>query len=156
MMVLSAVVLPAPFRPTRQTTSRSRTSSETRRRMWLAWMNTSISLTASILVPPPADHHVHHPGVSLDLGGRGVGQHLALVERDDAVRVAEDDVHVVLDLDDGAQADAPGRAHEDLHDGVLVGGAHTAGRLVEQDDLGTQREGRGDVQELLVALRQRA
>src|SRR5206468_1110324 len=80
----------------------------------------------------------------------------ALVERDDAVRIAEDDVHVVLDLDDGAQADALGRSHEDLHDGVLVRRADAAGRLVEQDDLGAQREGRGDVEELLVALGQRA
>ena len=38
MIVRSVVVLPAPLRPTRQTTSRSPTSSETRRRMWLVWM----------------------------------------------------------------------------------------------------------------------
>src|SRR3990170_3639410 len=56
MMVRSVVVLPAPFRPTRQTTSRSRTSSDTRLRMWLAWTNPSIPRTLSIrdLPPPPA------------------------------------------------------------------------------------------------------
>src|SRR6266481_6227526 len=191
MMVRSVVVLPAPFRPTRHTTSRSRTSSETRRRMWLAWMNTSISWTASIWdLPPhpalsptwgrgfripsplwgagrvrgarrmrgasPAHDHVNDLGVSLYLRRCGVGQHPALVQRDDAIRVAEDDVHVVLDLDDGTQAHTLGRAHQDLHDRVLVRGTHAARRLVEQDDLGAQREGRGDVEELLVALGQRA
>src|SRR5262250_2224498 len=173
MIVRSVVVLPAPFRPTRHTTSRSRTSRETRRRMWLAWMNTSMSWTDSMSgiplifmspspcplplrgrglrgVPsllwrrgesspspcplplrgrgerspsplrgegrvrggvrspaPSPHHHVHHLRVRLDLRWRGVGQHLALVQRDDAVRVAEDDVHVVLDLDDGAEPHAP-------------------------------------------------
>src|SRR5215813_8868193 len=47
----------------------------------------------------PPHHHVHHLRVRLDLRWRGVGQHLALMQRDDAVRVAKDDVHVVLDLD---------------------------------------------------------
>ena len=48
----------------------------------------------------PADHHVHHALVGADRGGRRVGQDLPLVERDDAIRVAKDDIHVVLDLDD--------------------------------------------------------
>src|SRR2546428_12475907 len=154
MMVRSVVVLPAPLRPTRQTTSRARTSRETRLRMWLSWMKTSRSWTVSMLVPAPPDDHVDHAGVGLDGCGRGVGQHLALVQRDDPVRIAEDDVHVVLDLDDGAKPDPLGRAHQDLHDGVLVGRADAARRLVEQDDLGAQSEGRGDIEELLVSLRQ--
>src|SRR5215467_3971696 len=56
MMVRSVVVLPAPLRPTRHTTSRSRTSRETQRRMWLAWINTSMAWTASMLLVPP--HHL--------------------------------------------------------------------------------------------------
>jgi hypothetical protein len=36
MMLLSVVVLPAPFRPSRQTTSPSATSSERSYRMWLS------------------------------------------------------------------------------------------------------------------------
>src|SRR5215468_10339706 len=58
MIVRSVVVLPAPFRPTKHTTSRSRTSRETRRRMWLAWMNTSTSWTDSMSGIPP---HLHVP-----------------------------------------------------------------------------------------------
>src|SRR4029453_15412807 len=100
MIVRSEVVLPAPFRPTRHTTSRSPTPRETPRRMWLAWMYTSISRTASIAVSPPgpapappADDGVHHTLIGLDRRRRVVGQHAALVENDDAVRVPEDDVH---------------------------------------------------------------
>src|SRR2546427_3161136 len=122
MIVLRVVDLPAPFRPTRHTTSRAATSSETDLRMWLAWMKTSISRTVSIAARSrrsrapasprprapasarpraPADHGVDHALVRLDRRGRAVGQHLALVERDDAIGVGEDDVHVVLDQDDG-------------------------------------------------------
>src|SRR5215470_1313086 len=98
MMVRSVVVLPAPLRPTRHTTSRSRTSRETRRRMWLAWMNTSMAWTASMSAAAvPAPHHqVDHLRVGPYGGRGGVRQHLALVQGDDAVRVAEHDVHVVL------------------------------------------------------------
>src|SRR5215471_16865794 len=208
MIVRSVVVLPAPFRPTRHTTSRSRTSRETRRRMWLAWMNTSMSWTDSMSgtsphlmfpspcplplrgrgmrrvpapargrgvravpsplrgegrvrggvrgAPPSPYHHVHHLRVRLDLCWPGVGQHLALVQRDDAVRVAEDDVHIVLDLNDGAEPHAFRGAHEDLHHRMLVRRGHATRGLVEQDDLRLERERRGHVEELLVTLRQLA
>src|SRR5262245_5040624 len=156
MIVRSVVVLPDPLRPTRQTTSRGPTSSETRRRMWLVWMNTSrsarVSISRSAPDGPAADHGVDNPLIGQDRRGRGVGQHLALVEGDDAVRIRKDDVHVVLDLDDGAESDAPGRRNQGLHDGRLVRRADARRRLVEQDDLGLQGEGRGHVEELLVAL----
>ena len=89
----------------------------------------------------PADDHVHHARVGADRGGRGVGQDLSLVEGDDPVRVAEDDIHVVLDLDDRLEAHAPGGRHQDLHDRGLLGGTHAAGGLIQQDDLGPEREG---------------
>src|SRR6185436_11992364 len=131
MIVRRVVVLPAPLRPTRQTTSRSPTSRETRRRMWLDWMKTSTRSTVSTTTPSPcllplrgrgemvgpADDRVHHARVGADRGGGGVGEDLPLVERDDPVRVAEHDVHVVLDLDDRLEAHAPRRGHQDVHDG---------------------------------------
>src|SRR5881396_1196014 len=143
MIVRRVVVFPAPFRPTRHTTSRGPTPSDTDRKMWLAWMNTSTASTVSIGRPSPrpgapADDRVDDAPVCLDRGRRAVGEHATLVEGDDPVGVAEDDVHVVLDL----------------HDRRLIRRAHAGRRLVEQDDLRPQRECRRDVEELLVTLRQ--
>src|SRR5437879_625419 len=117
MIVLRVVVLPAPLRPTRQTTSRAPTSSDTPRRTWLVWMKTSISTRVSIAWCSrhrglAADHGVDHALVRQYRRGRRVGQHAALVERDDPVRVRENDVHVVLHLDDGSDPDPPRRRHE--------------------------------------------
>jgi hypothetical protein len=67
---------------------------------------------------------------------RRVGQDPALVQRHDTIGVAEHDVHVVLDLDDGLDAHPRRCLHQHFHDRVLVTGAHAAGRLVQQDQLG--------------------
>src|SRR2546421_4484166 len=159
MIVRRVVVFPAPFRPTRQTTSRGPTSSDTDRKMWLAWMNTSTASTLSIAPPSPrpgapADDRVDDAPVGLDRGRRAVGEHATLVEGDDPVGVAEDDVHVVLDLNDRLDADPLRGGDERLHDRRLIRRAHAGRRLVEQDDLRPQRECRRDVEELLVTLRQ--
>src|SRR5262245_51487938 len=159
MIVRSVVVLPAPLRPTRQTTSRSPTSSVTPRKIWLASMKTSAPDTLSIRgssgsLRASSDHGVDDAPVGPDLGRRGVGQDAPLVEGHDAVRVGEDDVHVVLDLDDGLQPDPLRGGDQDLHDRRLVARADAAGRLVEQDDSRAQGEGGGDVEQLLVALGQ--
>ena len=109
MIVRSVVVLPAPFRPTRQTTSPAPDLEPNPRRMWLAWMWTSSPATRSIAGGPTRPGG-RRPGQTSttsappDARRRRVGEDPALVERDDAVGVAEDDVHVVLDLDDGLAA----------------------------------------------------
>src|SRR2546428_2939957 len=159
MIVRRVVVFPAPSRPTRQTTSRGPTPSDTDRKMWLAWMNTSTASTVSMARPSPrpgapADDRVDDAPVGLDRGRRAVGEHAPLVEGDDPVGVAEDDVHVVLDLDNRLDADPPGGRDERLHDRRLVRRAHAGRRLVEQDDLRPQRERRCHVEELLVPLGQ--
>src|SRR5213595_1170416 len=159
MMVRRVVVLPAPFLPTRQTTSRGPTSSDTDLKMWLAWMKTSTASTVSTAPTSPrrrapADDRVDDAPVGLERGRRAVGEHAAFVERDDPVGVGEDDVHVVLDLDDRLDADPFRGRHEGLHDGRLVLRAHAGGRLVEQDDCRLERERGGHVEELLVSLRQ--
>src|SRR5213593_740731 len=159
MIVRRVVVFPAPFRPTRQTTSGGPTPSDTDRKMWLAWMNTSTASTVSIGRPSPrpgapADDRVDDASVCLDRGRRAVGEHATLVEGDDPVGVAEDDVHVVLDLNDRLDADPLRGGDERLHDRRLIRRAHAGRRLVEQDDLRPQRECRRDVEELLVTLRQ--
>ena len=173
MMVRSVVVLPAPLRPTRQTSSRAPTSSvdlaqdlarlDGRRRA----LDAEHARGACVArvgggAARPAVSGARPMTVATtcssppDTVGRAVGEHPALVQGHDAVRVGEHDVHVVLDLDDGLDAGLPRRRHQRLHDGGLVAGAHAAGRLVEQDDLGAQGEGAGHVEQLLVALRERA
>ncbi len=66
MIARNVVVLPAPLRPTRQTTSRSRTSRVTCRRIWLFWMNTSRASTLSMTLGLPP-----HPALS-PFGGEGM------------------------------------------------------------------------------------
>ena len=62
----------------------------------------------------------------------------------------------MLDQDDRLDAGAPGRVDERLHDPVLVAARDAARRLVEQDDLGHERERAGDVEQLFLALRKQA
>src|SRR2546428_658933 len=90
MIVRRVVVFPAPFRPTRQTTSRGPTPSDTDRKMWLAWMNTSTASTVSMARPSPrpgapADDRVDDAPVGLDRGRRAVGEHAPLAGGDDPV-----------------------------------------------------------------------
>ena len=83
--------------------------------------------------------------------GCPVGQDRPLVHRDDARAVREDDVHVVLDDDRGD----PSRAHhlrDDVHDRRLLARADAARRLVEEQELGAERVGDRDVEELALAL----
>ena len=73
------------------------------------------------------------------------------MHRDDPVRVGEDHVHVVLDDDGGDPARSHDRGH-DVHDRRLLAGAHAAGGLVEEEELGPERVRHGHVQELALAL----
>src|SRR4051794_9130554 len=106
MMARSVVVLPAPLRPIRQTSSPAPTASEMARRMRLFWMSTTTSLSASMLGNPRqlaghlADDRGDERRVAEERVGRTVGEHLAGLQRHDAARVFRDQVHVVLDQDD--------------------------------------------------------
>src|SRR5437773_4427803 len=125
MIVRRVVVFPAPFLPTRQTTSRGPTSGDTDLKIWLAWMNTSGASTVSTAgrspgPRAPADDRVDDAPVGLDRGRRAVGEHAALVERDDPVGVGEHDIHIMLDLNDRADADPLRGRDEGLHDRRLV------------------------------------
>ena len=73
----------------------------------------------------------------------------------DAVGVAEHHVHVVLD-DDGRNRSGAHHRGDGIHDLGLVARAHAARGLVEKEQLGAQRIGDGDVEELALALRQPA
>ena len=89
--------------------------------------------------------------VGLDLGGRALGDPLAVVEHGDALADAHDDAHLVLDEQDG---DAQVVAEPSDETGHLVGlgRVHAGGRLVEQQEAWAGAQGPGDLQATLVAV----
>ena len=142
MTVRSVVVLPAPFRPTRQT---SAPGSHLERHVPqdVARLDEDVDAVESQHQspdPPRAPTAGSRPTTAATIAssaaqpvGRGIGQDPALLESDDPVGVAEDDVHVVLDQQDRLDADATRGPDEHLHHRGLVAGRHAARRLVEQD-----------------------
>src|SRR5260370_42676393 len=76
--------------------------------------------------------------VAADLVRRSARENCALVHDNDALRIAEYDVHVVLDDDDGYAAGAYDRA-DDVHNRRLLSRRHAARRLVEEEKLRPQR-----------------
>src|SRR4030081_408127 len=161
MMLSMMVVRPAPLRPTRETTSPSSTVSDTPCRMCAGprkvLMASTSSSTWCSFVPSSrqryAEKDVGDVLVHLDLFRRPVGEESAFMHHHDAVGVAEHDVHVVLD-DDGRHRSGAHHRGYGIHDLALVAGADPAGRLVEKEELGPQRIGHGDVEQLALALRQ--
>src|SRR5437016_1779664 len=149
MMLSIVVVLPAPLRPTSTTASPSRTLSDTPLRTWAAPRNVLIRSSSSMVL------RSQKIGGDLfvvpDLVGGAVGQDRALVHGDDAGAVSEDHVHVVLD-DDGGDSPGPDHGGNDVHDGRFLAGADTAGGLVQEEELGAERVGHGDVQQLALTL----
>src|SRR5689334_15926779 len=128
MMLRSVVVLPAPLRPMRHTSSPAPTASETARRILLVWMSTttlsSVSMSYSHLRcrldRHLADHGRNERRVAEERRRRAVGEHLARLQRDNAARIFRDEIHVVLDQDDRLHARAPCRLDQRSHDAVLV------------------------------------
>src|SRR6266404_7104991 len=130
MMLSIVVVFPAPLRPTRQTDSFSPTFSESCRRICARPRYVLTACSSSMGGP---EDGVLHRLVVPDLLRRAAGQDRSLVHDDDALRIFEDDVHVVLDHDRGDLL----RAHDggdDVHDRRLLPRAHAAGRLVEEEE----------------------
>ena len=152
------VVLPAPLRPSRHTSSPCPTESDTPRRIGLPAISTRRPLISSINARAFTVRRADQGGGGLRVGEevahRLVGQHLAAAQADHAAGVGLDQVDVVLDQQQGLHPGAAGGFGERRHDAVLVGGGDAAGGLVEQDHGGRKREGRGDVEQLLLPLRQ--
>src|SRR5260221_14641219 len=112
------VVLRAPLRPTRHTSSPAATSSETPRRMRLFWMSTvrpsmaSMSIAPRELADPLADDSGDDVGIAEERRRRLVGEHLALLQRHDAARKFRDRRHFVPDEDNVLPTLPPGRADD--------------------------------------------
>src|SRR5262245_4711880 len=120
MMVRNVVDLPAPLRPTRQTSSPAPTSIVTRRRISLPSMSTLRSLMASIGANAFAHDRGDDMGIGKKRAGRQVGKHLAFRQRDNALRISGDQVHIVLDENDGFHPRGLGSSDQRFHQGVFL------------------------------------
>src|SRR5689334_7187741 len=145
-----SVVLPAPFLPTRPTMRPSATSSERPRRATTESIATWSERTASIgsrLGEQLAGDVAANVVGGERLARRAVGDDAAGVERDDAARVAADDLHVVLDEEDARRVVLE-RGHHRVHQWKLLVGRDAARRLVEQQQAGRPGERHRDVEQL--------
>ena len=87
----------------------------------------------------------------LDLGGRALGDLLAVVEHRDALGDAHDDLHVVLDQQDRHRPLLAEPGEEVGERGRLLR-VHAGGRLVEQEQLRLRRERARELEPALVAV----
>ena len=93
-------------------------------------------------------------GLSADLARLALGDLLAVVEDDDAVADAHDDLHVVLDQEHGDAALRGSR--RSFREAARLGGREPGRRLVEHQERGLAGQGDGDGQVALLAVRERA
>src|SRR5438128_9033541 len=109
-----------------------------------------LMLAISFLAPGVALAQVclDHTGVVEDLGGWPLHEGLTEVEHEDAVAHAHDDLHDVLDQDDGDAAvpDASDHRQGLLHLDLVEPGHH----LVKQQQAGAHRQRSGDFEALAV------
>src|ERR1700687_6133010 len=93
--------------------------------------------------------------VAADLVRSSVRENRALAHDDDALRIAEHDVHVVLYDDDGYASGAYDRG-KDVHERRLLSRGRAPRRYVEEKKLRPQCIGYGDIEQLAFAMRVRA
>src|SRR5437899_2699623 len=140
MMHLMSVLLPLPLVPSRATVSPSRTSIETPCSTRTAPYPASTPSTTSLL----AKVGLLHGRVADDLVGRALGDPLAGIEDDDALREAHHRPHDVLDHDD---RDALGvEPQQDGQDVVHLAAGEPGHGLVGDQQLGPGGHGAGQLQ----------
>src|SRR5262245_47023269 len=136
-MALTSVLLPAAFAPTTEMILPRGTSSEipcSTRSCPYATCRPCTSSKEALL----AEVRLDHGGIAGHLVGAALGDLLAVVQHDDAPRDRHDDVHDVLDHEEGHAVVAV--QAEEEGDGVLGLDGREAGHdLVEQDHLGVDR-----------------
>ena len=130
-MLMSVVVLPAPLAPMSVTISPASMRSDTPRRAL-------------------AEVGFDDVGIGPDFLRRAVGDFHAVVEHDQVLADAHDELHVVFDEDDGDVAFEDGV--DEVDEGLGFAGVHARGRFVEKQELGARGQGAGDLQAALVAV----
>src|SRR3954471_12732442 len=149
MIARSVVVLPAPLRPMTQTASPAATVSDTPCRMWLRPYQALRSRTSSIALDRLPEIDAPHLLVRADVVGRALGEEPSVMQDEDAVRDAHDELHAVLDEDHGALLVEP---EDQVHHGARLLRAHAGGRLVEEEKPRVAGERDGDLEAALVAV----
>src|SRR5215831_5215992 len=157
-MLSMMVVRPAPLRPTSDTTSLSSTLSDTPRRMCAGprkvLMLSTSSSTLRLLRSGRERNTEENIGdvlVRLDFFRRPVGEERTFMHHHDAIRIAKNHIHVVLD-DDGSHRAGAHDLGDGVHDLRLVARAHAARRFVEKQKLRSQRIGDRYIEQLALAL----
>src|SRR4029077_13377966 len=137
MMVRNVVVFPAPLRPMRQTSSPATTDRLMPLRMRLPSISTfrpdRFSIVSTLSKPllkifsqtllssswTSSHDRGNHRGIGKERVGRHVAKERTCLQGDDAMGVTLHEVHVMLDLHDGADARRLGCRDKDFHDRVL-------------------------------------
>ena len=101
-----------------------------------------------------AEIGLDHSGIAPDRVGRASRENAAVAQHDDRRRDLEDDVHVVLDEHDRDLLPLPKLMDLVDHPPALFG-PHAGGGLVEQQHLRIEHQRERDIEQLLVAMRQR-
>src|SRR5215475_3997257 len=141
LTVLSAVDLPLPFAPSRATTSPRPTVRSTPRRIWTCPYPATRPSTAST-APSVAKIGLQHVAIARHFRRGIVGDHLPVVEDDDAVRHRHDEFDCMLDEDDRDPFFLY-QAADDAEQLLAHGGGEADRRLVEEEQ-GWARSQRAD------------
>jgi hypothetical protein len=92
--------------------------------------------------------------VGAHLIGRAIGDDLAVMQHDDPFRDAHHRLHIVLDEQNGHVGAV--ELDDEAREIGLLGRVHAGHRLVEQKQLGLERQGAGDLEAALIAVREAA
>src|SRR5258708_27798956 len=144
--LLSEVVLPAPLRPTSATRPPRRKTSETARSTSAPWMAT-LTPARFNMSSDMAQHCSAHFGIGEHGGGLALRDNQSLVENQNALAVAEHDIHVVLDEDRRDPA-AAAHAEERIHHLEFVLRADTSCRFIHAAQPRPQRHRHRDLDHL--------
>src|SRR5262245_17003986 len=152
MMARMVVVLPAPLRPSKVTTSPPFTSKLMPCRTWLSPYQPLRSRTLSCASAMTRPHiGFDDLGVPGDLAVIAFGEDFTTREHGDPLRQVGNHRQVVLDHQDGAVL---GNAPDQSRGALDVFRAHAGHRLIEQQDFGIKRERGGNLQRPLAPIRQ--
>ncbi len=83
--------------------------------------------------------------------GGQVGDNHALRQRNDAVGIGRNKVHVVLDENYALHIGGFGRGDKGLHNCVFIGSRYARGWFIQQDQLRFERKGGGDIEQFFFA-----